>query len=92
MNEREGSPLKMIDFGLAQFCSPGDPPLRDRAGTPFFVAPEVLKQSYSLPADVWSAGITAYQLLTGRFPWHADPEVAEAAEREAEADAGRTGR
>ncbi|GBF96832.1 calcium-dependent kinase-like [Raphidocelis subcapitata] len=91
LNDREDSPLKMVDFGLAQFCSPGDV-LHDRAGTPFFVAPEVLKQSYSLPADVWSAGITAYQLLTGRFPWHNDPDIMEAQQAADADDAGRTGR
>jgi hypothetical protein len=48
-----------------------------RVGTPYYVAPEVLRQSYSFPADVWSAGVTAYQLLTGRFPWHADPDWVE---------------
>ncbi|KAI8465162.1 MAG: kinase-like domain-containing protein [Monoraphidium minutum] len=89
--DREDSPLKMVDFGLAQFCAPGDV-LRDRAGTPFFVAPEVLKQSYSLPADIWSAGITAYQLLTGHFPWHNDPDIVEARQRELEEDGLRTGR
>lgn len=31
------------------------------AGTPYYIAPEVLKQDYSFPADIWSAGITAYR-------------------------------
>lgn len=48
------------------------------AGTPFYVAPEVLQQRYNLAADIWSLGITAYQLLSGRFPWHNDPDVADA--------------
>ncbi|KIZ00641.1 hypothetical protein MNEG_7321 [Monoraphidium neglectum] len=91
LNDREDSPLKMVDFGLAQFCAPGDL-LHDRAGTPFFVAPEVLKQNYSLPADVWSAGITAYQLLAGHFPWHRDPDIMEAQMKANEDDAMRTGR
>lgn len=46
-------------------------------GTPYYVAPEVLLQAYGFPADVWSAGVAAYQLLTGRFPWHADPDWVE---------------
>eukprot|EP00879_Flechtneria_rotunda_P030753 GHRR01033426.1.p3 GENE.GHRR01033426.1~~GHRR01033426.1.p3 ORF type:complete len:119 (+),score=41.89 GHRR01033426.1:1426-1782(+) len=67
----------MVDFGLADHCKPGQL-LTERAGTPYYVAPEVLRQSYSFPADIWSAGVTAYQLLTGRLPWHADPEWVEA--------------
>ena len=38
-------------------------------GTPIYIAPEVLKMKYSLPADLWSAGIIAYQLVTGRLPF-----------------------
>ncbi|WIA19516.1 hypothetical protein OEZ85_004126 [Tetradesmus obliquus] len=73
---REDAPLKMADFGLAQYCRPGQV-LSERVGTPYYVAPEVLRQAYGFPADVWSAGVTAYQLLTGRFPWHADPDWVE---------------
>jgi len=38
-------------------------------GTAIYIAPEVLKMKYSLPADLWSAGIIAYQLVTGRLPF-----------------------
>lgn len=64
----ENAPLKAIDFGLAQYCK-ADENLRDRAGTAIYIAPEVLKMKYSLPADLWSAGIIAYQLVTGRLPF-----------------------
>ncbi|MEW5315836.1 MAG: hypothetical protein WDW38_007238 [Sanguina aurantia] len=60
--------LKMIDFGCSDYCE-ADGFLTDRTGTPLYVAPEVLRQRYSLKADVWSAGIVAYQLLAGRMPF-----------------------
>ncbi|DBA71563.1 hypothetical protein WJX79_004862 [Trebouxia sp. C0005] len=64
----ENAPLKAIDFGLAQYCK-ADENLREKAGTAIYIAPEVLKMKYSLPADLWSAGIIAYQLVTGRLPF-----------------------
>lgn len=64
----EEAPLKAIDFGLAQYCKP-DESLRDKAGTAIYIAPEVLKMKYSLPSDLWSAGVIAYQLVTGRLPF-----------------------
>lgn len=33
------------------------------------MAPEVVRERYSLPADLWSAGVLAYLLLTGRLPF-----------------------
>ncbi|KAK9815418.1 hypothetical protein WJX72_003374 [[Myrmecia] bisecta] len=68
-SEADDAHLKAIDFGMADYCAPGQF-LSAKAGTPFYVAPEVLKQQYSLPADVWSAGVVAYQVLTGHLPFN----------------------
>ena len=40
------------------------------AGSPVYAAPEVLRKKYNTQADMWSAGIIAYMLLTARLPWH----------------------
>lgn len=61
LDSSEKSPLKAIDFGLAQYCSPKDV-LEDRAGTPMYIAPEILRRSYGQKADMWSAGVIAYQV------------------------------
>ena len=38
-------------------------------GTPYFMAPEVFEATFSVKADVWSAGCVAYQMYTGNPPW-----------------------
>ncbi|GJP29496.1 hypothetical protein CLOM_g16916 [Closterium sp. NIES-68] len=66
------SPLVAIDFGLATFYSP-DKRLHEVAGSPCFVAPEVLRVrgggGYGPGADVWSAGVLLHLLLAGRVPF-----------------------
>mmetsp|Transcript_29146 Transcript_29146/g.82169 ORF Transcript_29146/g.82169 Transcript_29146/m.82169 type:complete len:600 (+) Transcript_29146:92-1891(+) len=63
------SPLKATDFGLMIQHSEKEPPLTTRAGTPVYLAPEVINRSYSSPADLYSVGVLCFQLLTGRFPY-----------------------
>eukprot|EP00232_Nephroselmis_pyriformis_P023578 CAMPEP_0182873212 /NCGR_PEP_ID=MMETSP0034_2-20130328/12190_1 /TAXON_ID=156128 /ORGANISM="Nephroselmis pyriformis, Strain CCMP717" /LENGTH=820 /DNA_ID=CAMNT_0025005847 /DNA_START=36 /DNA_END=2498 /DNA_ORIENTATION=- len=69
LSKEPDSPLKATDFGFAIQHIPGNPPLRVRAGTPAYMAPEVLRRNYSKEADMWAVGVTTYQLLSGLMPF-----------------------
>lgn len=72
-NKKEDSPLKSIDFGLSVFFKPGET-FSDVVGSPYYVAPEVLRKHYGQEADVWSAGVILYILLSGVPPFWAETE------------------
>jgi calcium-dependent protein kinase len=62
------SPIKLADFGLATYIKPGQS-LYGTVGSPFYIAPEVLAGGYNKAADVWSAGVILYILLSGTPPF-----------------------
>jgi calcium-dependent protein kinase len=65
-SEAEDANLKVIDFGTAQFFNSGMQ-MRQKYGTAYYIAPEVLRRSYDQSCDVWSAGVNLYIMLSG-FP------------------------
>ncbi|MFS7908483.1 putative protein kinase CAMK-CDPK family [Helianthus anomalus] len=72
-DEQEEAPLKTIDFGLSMFFKPGEM-FTDMVGSPYYVAPEVLRKFYSQECDIWSAGVIIYILLCGVPPFWDETE------------------
>ncbi|KAF9608500.1 hypothetical protein IFM89_009866 [Coptis chinensis] len=72
-SSHEDASLKAIDFGLSVFYKPDDV-FSDVVGSPYYVAPEVLRKSYGPEVDVWSAGVILYILLSGVPPFWAETE------------------
>lgn len=68
---RTGQPM-LCDFGVAaSFVQGGTRGKRSTLiGTPYWMAPEVILEgkTYDYKADIWSLGITAYEIATGNPP------------------------
>ena len=69
----ENSDLKIIDFGLSKILDGGRlQRMKTRAGTPYYISPEVLAGNYDMSCDMWSAGCMLYILLCGYPPFYGD--------------------
>ena len=60
--------IKIIDFGLSTLKNKTEK-LHTILGTPYYMAPEVLKGEYNEKCDIWSIGAITYFLLSGTEPF-----------------------
>ena len=74
----DDSQIKIIDFGLSKICYTKNTGkierLKTRAGTPYYISPEVLAGNYDKMCDLWSAGCVLYILLCGYPPFYGDDD------------------
>ena len=71
-NKSKDAELKIIDFGLSSKFNNalGSPAaMKTFAGTPYYIAPEILLGNYDIKCDLWSLGVTMYVMLTGEYPF-----------------------
>merc|ERR1712048_298793 len=66
--------LKLIDFGFSKIWEKNTK-MELSCGTLSYVAPEVLKKSYTSQCDMWSLGVIVFILLVGYMPFSGDDEV-----------------
>ncbi|CAK8681076.1 unnamed protein product [Clavelina lepadiformis] len=73
--------LHLTDFNIAAIVSQNQPRLKTFAGTKPYVAPEVFLASYDhgsyydYSADWWSLGVTIYEVLRRKKPFHIHPDL-----------------
>jgi len=70
-SKRDDSLLKVIDFGTSRYYEPATK-MNQKFGTPYYIAPEVLRRKYTEKCDVWSCGVILYILLCGYPPFNGE--------------------
>lgn len=60
--------LKLIDFGFSKVWDPSIK-MKMSCGTLSYVAPEVLRKSYTSQCDLWSLGVIVFILVSGSMPF-----------------------
>ena len=74
--------VKLLDFGISKMTSMPDAAVtraNDLMGSPVYMSPEQLRSPRDVDAraDIWSIGVTLYELLSGKRPFDGEtmPEL-----------------
>mgnify|MGYP001198563409 CR=1 FL=1 len=69
--------IKISDFGTAQISQSEHTQIDGFVGSPAYMAPEQInEEAPSVQTDIYSLGVTMYELLAGRLPFQAANSVA----------------
>ena len=74
---RDGT-VKVADFGIARIMTAAQKTMTQEAlGSVHYISPEQARGSHiDARADIYSAGVVLYEMLTGRLPFDGDTPVA----------------
>jgi calcium-dependent protein kinase len=67
--------IKIVDWGTAAQFTPKNLNFYEKVGTPYYIAPEVLKENYTSKCDTWSVGVIAYVLLSTNPPFQGNSDA-----------------
>jgi serine/threonine protein kinase len=78
-----GEQIKVMDFGLAKILDPSaetkkitDANVEFAVGTPSYISPEQVRgEAMDHRGDLYSAGVIAYELLSGRLPFRRESNM-----------------
>ena len=68
-SKQDNSTIKVIDWGTAAEFEPTQK-MTKKQGTPYYIAPEVIKRRYNEKCDVWSCGVILYIMMCGYPPFN----------------------
>ena len=72
---RDGT-IKVIDFGIAKLPESTSLTMTNKAiGTVYYISPEQANGEASEQSDIYSTGITLYELVTGKLPFFAKASI-----------------
>ena len=65
--------IHLISFDHATICY--GKPIRNKAGSIYFRAPEVWNENYGLKCDMWSLGCLLYTMLSGKLAFNGESDA-----------------
>lgn len=73
MYDRETRKVTVTDFGIARIVNEQRTQTGDVFGSPLYMSPEqITGKKVAEPSDIFSLGVTLFQLLTGQLPFDGD--------------------